>query len=70
MPPKTTTPSPDTLITVTHRGKTQVMKLSELPPTTPADFQEMLGAGKDLWASDAELDEFLADIRRAHGKEA
>jgi hypothetical protein len=69
MPPVKPGPSPDQLITVTYQGKTQVMKLSELPPTTPEELEAMLGAGKDLWASDEELDEFLADIRRAHGKE-
>lgn len=33
-------------------------------------YENLLGAGEDLWASDEELDEFLADLRRRKKLEA
>lgn len=32
--------------------------------TLPQRIEDLLGAGKDLWKDDAELDAFLEDIRR------
>lgn len=32
-----------------------------------ATFEELLGAGKDLWDSDEELEEFLRFVRRKRG---
>jgi hypothetical protein len=37
----------------------------EIPTYT---LDQLLGAGEDLWSSDEELDAFLAEIRKAHGK--
>ena len=41
------------------------------PPIVPAanqgvveDFESLLGEGSDLWASDAEFEAFLAELRR------
>jgi hypothetical protein len=64
MSPEQSKTAPETLVPVTINGKTELMKLSDLPIT---DIDQLIRAGVDLWESDEDLDPFLANVRKAHG---
>jgi hypothetical protein len=39
-------------------------KIAEQGVADTATYEHLLGAGKDLWADDAEFERFLTDLRR------
>jgi hypothetical protein len=45
------------------KGLEELAAEPDVPPVT--DFEQLLGQGDDLWADDAEFEEFLAWLRRS-----